>query len=181
VPQQQQRILAVGSCHIDRSIEVLPGPEAYDTATVIVEYENGRTATIDVCRQAPYGYDQRAEALGTKGMIQTDNMYPNTARMYLKDFTGNADMPYDFFMSRYKEAYVQETVAFCTALAKDLPSPCSGEDGLMALIMSVAAGMSAEQGRWVEFSEIPEVKACKDPLHCDIINPIEFALEATHK
>jgi myo-inositol 2-dehydrogenase / D-chiro-inositol 1-dehydrogenase len=156
----QQRILAVGSCHIDRSIEVLPGPEAYDTATIIVEYENGRTATIDVCRQAPYGYDQRAEALGTKGMIQTDNMYPNTARMYLKDFTGNADMPYDFFMSRYKEAYVQETVAFC---------------------MSVAAGMSAEQGRWVEFSEIPEVKACKDPLHCDIINPIEFALEASHK
>lgn len=29
--------------------------------------------------------------------------YPNTARVYLKGFTGNADMPYDFFMSRYKE------------------------------------------------------------------------------
>ena len=38
-------------------------------------------------------------------MIQTDNMYPNTARLYAGDFTGNADMPYDFFMSRYKEAY----------------------------------------------------------------------------
>eukprot|EP00968_Pinguiococcus_pyrenoidosus_P013793 scaffold1247_cov251-Pinguiococcus_pyrenoidosus.AAC.29 len=34
-------------------------------------------------------------------------MYPNTARIYTKDFTGNADMPFDFFMSRYKEAYVQ--------------------------------------------------------------------------
>jgi Oxidoreductase family, C-terminal alpha/beta domain len=75
-----QRILAVGSCHIDSAIRTLPGPEAYDTATIVVEYENGRTATIDVCRQAPYGYDQRAEALGTKGMIQTDNMYPNTVR-----------------------------------------------------------------------------------------------------
>jgi hypothetical protein len=32
-----QRILAVGSCHIDPSIKVLPGPEAYDTATIIVE------------------------------------------------------------------------------------------------------------------------------------------------
>ena len=29
------------------------------------------------------------------------------------DFTGNADMPFDFFMSRYKEAYLRETEAFC--------------------------------------------------------------------
>eukprot|EP00612_Vaucheria_litorea_P005146 CAMPEP_0171461340 /NCGR_PEP_ID=MMETSP0945-20130129/5828_1 /TAXON_ID=109269 /ORGANISM="Vaucheria litorea, Strain CCMP2940" /LENGTH=387 /DNA_ID=CAMNT_0011987669 /DNA_START=222 /DNA_END=1385 /DNA_ORIENTATION=+ len=177
---EPKRILAVGSCHIDKSIEVLPGAEAYDTATIIVEYENGKTATIDVCRQAPYGYDQRAEALGTKGMIQTDNMYPNTARMYLEHFTGNADMPFDFFMSRYKEAYIQETLAFCHALANDLPSPCSGEDGLMALIMAIAAGISAEENRWVDFREIPEVKACTDPLHCELIDPIEFALEGEH-
>ena len=34
------------------------------------------------------------------------------AQIFSSDFTGNADMPYDFFMSRYKEAYVQETLAF---------------------------------------------------------------------
>jgi len=55
---------------------------------------------IDVCRQATYGYDQRAEALGTKAMVMTDNMYPNTARTFTKDFVGMADLPYDFFMSR---------------------------------------------------------------------------------
>ncbi|CAM9715124.1 unnamed protein product [Hapterophycus canaliculatus] len=58
-------------------------------------------------------------------------------------------MPYDFFMSRYKEAYIQETLAFCDCLVNDKPSPCSGEDGLMALIMAIAAGKSAEEGRWV--------------------------------
>lgn len=47
------------------------------------------------------------------------------------------------------QAYIQETLAFCDCLVKDEPSPCSGEDGLMALIMSIAAGMSAEQQRWV--------------------------------
>jgi len=31
---------------------------------VIVKYPGGKTATIDVCRQAPYGYDQRAEVGG---------------------------------------------------------------------------------------------------------------------
>ena len=70
-------ILALGSCQIDKSIEVLPGPEAYDTATIVMKFANGKDANIDVCRQAPYGYDQRAEVLGQKAMIQTDNTYPN--------------------------------------------------------------------------------------------------------
>ena len=105
VGSEPVEILASGSCHIDKKIQTLEGPEAYDTANIIVRYANGKEAIIDVCRQAPYGYDQRAEVLGTKAMIQTDNMYPNTARLYAADFTGNADLPYDFFMSRYKEAY----------------------------------------------------------------------------
>jgi len=147
-------ILATGSCQIDKAIEVLPGAEAYDTATVLMKFANGKDAMIDVCRQAPYGYDQRAEVLGQKAMIQTDNNYPNTARIFSSSFTGNADMPYDFFMSRYKEAYVQETLAFVDALVNDKPSPCSGEDGLVALVMAIAAGKSAEEKRWVKFAEM---------------------------
>ena len=57
-------ILAKGSCQIDPSIKVLPGPEAFDTATVLMQFANGKDAMIDVCRQAPYGYDQRAEVRG---------------------------------------------------------------------------------------------------------------------
>ena len=30
----------------------LTGPEAFDTASIIVRFENGKDATIDVCRQA---------------------------------------------------------------------------------------------------------------------------------
>ena len=97
-------IMALGSCQIDPAIKTLEGPEAYDTATVVMKFANGKDAIIDVCRQAPYGYDQRAEVLGKKAMVQTDNTYPNTARLYSASFTGNADMPYDFFMSRCKGA-----------------------------------------------------------------------------
>ena len=89
VGSEPVEILASGSCHIDKRILELDGPEAYDTANIMVRYANGKEAIIDVCRQAPYGYDQRAEVLGTKAMIQTDNMYPNTARLYAADFTGN--------------------------------------------------------------------------------------------
>jgi len=163
-------ILAIGSCHIDKSIEVLDGSEKFDTASCLVRYPNGLQAMIDVCRQSSYGYDQRAEVLGTKGMIATDNVYPNTAKIYKNDFTGNADMPYDFFLSRYNEAYVTETVAFCESLVNDTPVPCSGSDGLVALIMALAADKSAAENRWVSFSEVVESVYCSSPTACEIIS-----------
>lgn len=163
-------ILAVGSTHIDMSIEDLPGSEKFDTASCVVRYPNGVQAMVDVCRQSSYGYDQRAEVLGNKGMIQTDNVYPNTAKIYKNDFTGNADMPYDFFLSRYNEAYVTETIAFCESLVNDTPVPCTGEDGLVALIMSIAADKSAEENRWVKFSEIVEQVYCASPTECELLS-----------
>lgn len=162
-------ILAIGSCHIDKSIESLPGSEKFDTASCLVRYPNGVQAMIDVCRQSSFGYDQRAEVLGTKGMIQTDNVYPNTAKIFKSDFTGNADMPYDFFLSRYNEAYVTETIAFCESLVNDTPVPCTGEDGLVALIMALAADKSAEENRWVSFREIVEQVYCASPTECELL------------
>jgi inositol 2-dehydrogenase len=162
-------ILAIGSCHIDKSIEVLGGSEKFDTASCIVRYPNGVQAMVDVCRQSSYGYDQRAEVLGNKGMIATDNVYPNTAKIYKNDYTGNADMPYDFFLSRYTEAYVTETVAFCESLVNDSEVPCTGQDGLAALIMALAADKSAAENRWVSFREIVESVYCSDPLNCELL------------
>lgn len=162
-------ILAIGSCHIDKSILELEGSEKFDTAACLVRYPDGVQAMVDVCRQSSYGYDQRAEVLGTMGMIQTDNVYPNTARIYKNDFTGNADMPYDFFLSRYNEAYVTETIAFCESLVNDSPVPCTGEDGLVALIMAIAADRSAEENRWVSFKEVVESVYCENPTDCQLI------------
>jgi len=162
-------ILAIGSCHIDKSISELEGSEKFDTASCLVRYPNGVQAMIDVCRQSSFGYDQRAEVLGTQGMIQTDNVYPNTAKIFKNDFTGNADMPYDFFLSRYNEAYVTETIAFCESLVRDTPVPCTGEDGLVALIMALAADKSAEEDRWVPFSEIVQSVYCQSPTECNLL------------
>ena len=95
------------------------------------------------------------------------------ARIYSSSFTGNADMPYDFFMSRYKEAYVQETLAFVDSLVNDKPSPCSGKDGLIALIMAIAAGKSAEEKRWVKFEELAEdlcAMSDNDTCQVDIVS-----------
>jgi hypothetical protein len=95
-------------------------------------------------------------------MVLTENMYPSTAKVFKPSFTGNADMPFDFFLQRYNEAYVRETIAFCEALIKDDPAPCTGQDGLIALVMSIAAGISAKENRWVRFDEVVSSVFCEE-------------------
>lgn len=78
-------------------------------------------------------------------------------------------MPYDFFLSRYNEAYVTETIAFCESLVNDTPVPCTGQDGLVALIMAIAADVSAAENRWVKFSEVVETVYCVSPDQCMLV------------
>lgn len=69
-------------------------------------------------------------------------------------------MPYDFFLNRYNEAYVTETIAFCKSLTDETPVPCTGADGLTALIMAMAADKSAAENRWVKMAEIIDDIRC---------------------
>jgi hypothetical protein len=78
-------------------------------------------------------------------------------------------MPYDFFLSRYQEAYVNETVEFCKSLTEDTPVPCTGQDGLAALIMALAADISAAENRWVTFKEVVSSVYCTDAQNCEIL------------
>ena len=113
-------ILASGSCHIDKSIEDLPGSEAFDTATCIVKYPNGVNAMVDVCRQSSYGYDQRAEVLGTAGMIATDNVYPNTAKIYRNGkFPPSLSMYSHCHLTILKACYI---ALFCLSSSNDIHS-----------------------------------------------------------
>ena len=51
---------------------------------------------------------------------------------------------------------MQETLAFVDALVNQRPAPCTGVDGLVALVMAIAAGKSAEEKRWVEMKELAD-------------------------
>ena len=62
---------------------------------------------------------------------------------------------------------MQETLAFVDALVNGKPSPCTGKAGLIALVMAIAAGRSAEEKRWVKFAEMAgELCAMGDSDSC---------------
>eukprot|EP00276_Gloeochaete_wittrockiana_P002991 CAMPEP_0184656030 /NCGR_PEP_ID=MMETSP0308-20130426/15392_1 /TAXON_ID=38269 /ORGANISM="Gloeochaete witrockiana, Strain SAG 46.84" /LENGTH=372 /DNA_ID=CAMNT_0027092929 /DNA_START=17 /DNA_END=1135 /DNA_ORIENTATION=- len=146
-------VYAIGANVVDPRIAHLDAPLKYDTALTVVKFDNGVTVYIDNCRKAVYGYDQRAEAFGTEGVAMSENNYPNNVHHWTKS-TVQRDLPLNFFMERYMDAYRNETTAFVNALLKDEPIISTGEDGLAALILAMAAGKSAIEGRPVKISEI---------------------------
>jgi len=124
-----------------------------DTAVITLVFEDDTMAVIDNSRQAVYGYDQRLEVFGNKGMARADNKFPNTHELYTdKGILG--DLPLYFFLERYDESYNQEIKEFVEALSSGKDMPCSGEDGLMSLAIGLAAKKSLETNKPVRLDEI---------------------------
>jgi len=124
-----------------------------DTALTTLIFEDDTYAVIDNSRKAIYGYDQRLEVFGNKGMIQVDNNQHN--RNIISDADGiHHSLPLDFFMDRYAASYLNEIQFFVDALSKNEPIPVGGNDGLKATIIAVAAKKSVLEGRPVAISEI---------------------------
>ena len=124
-----------------------------DTALTTLVFEDGTYAVIDNSRKAIYGYDQRIEVFGSKGMIQVENNQHN--RNIVFDADGiHESLPLDFFMDRYTKSYLSEMQHFIDMLVNNAPSPVTGDDALKATLIAVAAKKSVEEKRPVDISEI---------------------------
>ena len=120
-----------------------------DSASLVLTTRSGRIAQISNSRRATYGYDQRIEVHGSKGLISAENLRATTVE--LADAAGyRRDPLLNFFMTRYTQAYANEIAAFVAALEAGQPMSPSGEDGLKALAMAEAALASLKAGRQVE-------------------------------
>jgi myo-inositol 2-dehydrogenase/D-chiro-inositol 1-dehydrogenase len=126
-----------------------------DTAVIMLRFAGGAIGTIDNCRQAPYGYDQRVEVLGSLGSVETENRYPNRAVISTAESV-RRDLPLNFFMERYSDSFTSELRAFVDAVLQDKPAPVSGIDGRIPVVMALAAKKSYEEGRPVRLAEIGE-------------------------
>ena len=117
-----------------------------DTALVMLRTASGKLAPISNSRRAAYGYDQRIEVHGSKGMARAGNIHETTVEIAGKGgFRG--DPVRHFFLERYADAYRLELAAFIDAVARRVqPSP-SGRDGLRAQRLADAATESKRTGR----------------------------------
>jgi myo-inositol 2-dehydrogenase/D-chiro-inositol 1-dehydrogenase len=139
-------VFAVGSSLVDPAIGEAGD---VDTAAVVLKTASGKICQISNSRRATYGYDQRIEVHGSKGLLSAGNVHETTVQ-----FAGekgiSADPVQNFFLERYAAAYRNEIEAFIDAVLKgEKPKP-DGQDGLKAQMMADAATESRETGKPVK-------------------------------
>ena len=143
-------ITATASSIVDPEIGVAGD---FDTAIVTLRYAGGELAVIKNSRRAVYGYDQRVEILGSKGLLQAQNMLENTVvKSGIHGVTGAK--PTYFFLERYMQAYKAEWAAFVAAITEGAALPVTLSDGVLALAMAEAATKSAKTGQPVLLADI---------------------------
>ena len=97
-----------------------------------------------MCRRL-YGYDVRTEIVGSKGSIFVGSLEKTPATFLSAD--GGTHILADHFLSRFADAYLAEVVDFVHNMLHDRPPRVTGEDGLRALAIAVAAENSHLQGK----------------------------------
>lgn len=135
-------VSAVGACLVNPEIA-----EAGDVDTCIItlRFANGALGVIDNSRQAVYGYDQRVEVFGSKGMISAENETPNNTTYYTASAV-TREKPLYFFLERYNEAYIKEEREFVDACLNGKQPPVGAMDGLQPVLIGLAARKSCELG-----------------------------------
>lgn len=138
------------------SIRISPEISQYDDidiALTTLSFENGAFGVVDNSRKTTYGYDQRLEIFGSKGMALIDNVKPDNHKYY-SEAAVSEPFPLYFFLERYMDSYREEMRAFVDAVQNRQPVPVSGEDGLRSMAVGLAAKRSLKENRPVQISEI---------------------------
>ena len=117
-----------------------------DTAVVTLVHSSGCLTAIDNSRQAVYGYDQRVEVFGSRGMASSENPLAHTTVVRTANGTSMAALPY-FLLERYIPSYLREWAAFVGAVRSGTPPPVSGPDARAPLVIGLAAWQSLTEGR----------------------------------
>jgi len=121
----------------------------FDVLDMIFRFENGVIGTVDVARLAVYGYDQRIECLGDKGVLQACNQPITTLSVGGVDGFHTEPNKYSF-PERYKEAYYNEIDHFVDLVLGIVAAPkLTAEDVACVTIMLDAAAAAAKSGEIV--------------------------------
>jgi inositol 2-dehydrogenase len=138
----------IAEVHSYTTVAIRPEVAKYGdvvASVVNVRYEHGAIGNIESFMQAVYGYDVRTEIVGSKGSILVGSLRQAPAT-FLTGGGGVVALA-DHFLTRFADAYLAEARDFVQNVLNERPVRVTGEDGLKALGIAVAAENSHVQGK----------------------------------
>lgn len=124
-------------------------PGFYDSAVVSLRFQSGTLGTIDGTCPADYGYDARAEVLGTHGLL----VVGSTRATPLLEIRarGTGEVPtYRSWPERFEPGYREELRGFAEAARTGAGPVAGAADGRAAVAAVLAANRSGMEGRPVQ-------------------------------
>jgi myo-inositol 2-dehydrogenase/D-chiro-inositol 1-dehydrogenase len=136
-------VFATGSTMVDSQLKEFGD---VDTAVVTLKLPNGGLVVLDNTRRAGYGYDEKIEVFGSKGMIESRRNRTGSVSRYLHGQVIESGLHAGWF-ERVQPTYFKALSAFVAALKAGVaPSP-SLRDGLKAQALAEAATKSLASGK----------------------------------
>jgi myo-inositol 2-dehydrogenase/D-chiro-inositol 1-dehydrogenase len=145
--EEPTEIFAWGAVLVDP--RVATEAKDIDTAMLMMRTASNKMCHITNTRRAVYGYDQRIEVFGSKGMLRAENLNPTTVERFGAEGVVS-DKPYPGFQSRYDAAYAAELSAFIEAVEKGSKVAPGPRDGRQVIVLANAAMESYETGKPVK-------------------------------
>ncbi len=139
-------VQAMGANLIDHGIKEIGD---IDAAMIVLRAASGALVHINNSRRCAYGYDQRVEVFGEKGMLQAGNRRPTTVEAWGALRTAARDPVLHFFIERYREAYDAEIDHFVDCVEQGKKPLAGFAEGREALRLAEAALESLRTGQVV--------------------------------
>ena len=140
-------IYSIGSNISDKRFNVI---KDYELASCVLKSKKGVQCIITNSRHCSFGYDQRVELFGSKGMLISGNKNENEAQIYTKNNTSQKKPLMNFFIDRYVDAYKLQLDELASYTLKRKKPISSFEDGRRALIIANAALESLKRKRQIK-------------------------------
>ncbi|MBW8859482.1 MAG: inositol 2-dehydrogenase, partial [Caulobacter sp.] len=118
-------------------------------AKILLRTASGKLCVISNSRRSGYGYDQRIEAFGSKGLVRAENVMESTVSVW-GEAGATSDAFQNFFLDRYAEAYRREMAHFAQIIRGEALPSVGYADGVEALALAEAAGQSVRTGQVVK-------------------------------
>ena len=140
-------IYSIGSNISDKRFNII---KDYELASCVLKSKKGVQCIITNSRHCSFGYDQRVELFGSKGMLISGNKNENEAQTYTKNNTSQKKPLMNFFIDRYVDAYKLQLDELASYTLKRKKPVSSFEDGRRALIIANAALESLKKKRQIK-------------------------------
>lgn len=121
-------------------------PEFYDTAVVSARLDNGAFGMLDGICPVDYGYDARAEVVGTEGVLIIGELRQSSLTRVTRP-EGIVQSHFLSWQDRFAQAYVNEASHFVACILGAETPAVTGLDGRYAVEAVLAANQSLRSGQ----------------------------------